>query len=187
MKQAVWGPPRVVRLVTVIAEFDRDAVLREFEILNAVTNSAGDKAFIVRLEKAQRTIFGPPHGQILSQPGVVTVDGTEAQMNMMDRSAAGLRANAPVLQTGYWLNVLPRVHSDGLGLNCFFTRSEIEWRTVSQPAGTSISEPFVRTNVAIGAQLRLPTNACLLLMTGSTNREGRVAGVFLTAVVEPKK
>ena len=187
IKQAVWGLPRVVRIVTVIAEFDPDSVLREFEILNAVTNAGGDKVFVVRLEREQRAIFGPPRGQILSQPGVVTADGREAQISMTERSARTPRANAPQLETGYWLNVLPRVYSDGLGLTCFLTRSGIEWRTVSQPSGESISEPFVHTNVAIGAQLRLPRNACLLLMTGSTNSEGRVAGVFLSPVVEPKK
>lgn len=180
LRNAIWGTPQVVRIVTVIAEFDPVPVLAEFEVLGGITNQAtGDKALVVRLERRQQQIFNPPHGQIISQPGIVGVDGIPAQIEMSQRSSLGLSPNSPQLVSGTWLSVTPRVRSDGVTIQCFFTQSEIrDERTTA---------PFAHTNAAFGASIHLPTNGCLLLVSGATNQKGRATGVYLCPVVEPKK
>jgi hypothetical protein len=180
VKQAIWGAPQVVRIISVIAEFDPEPVLAEFEVVNGITNAAtGDRALVVRLERAQRQIFSGPHTRVLSQPGIVAVSGAPSQIELSQRIMAGASPNSPGISTGTWLSVTPRVRSDGVMMTCFLTQSEL--RREATPS------PFAHTNAAFGASVHLPTNTCLLLVSGSTNSRGRVTGVYLCPVVEPKK
>ena len=170
----------MVRIVSVIAEFDLERVLADFEVLNGMTNAnTGDKALVVRLERGQSQIFSSPHATTLSQPGLVTADGMLSQMEMSQGISPGLSPNKPQIVTGTWLTLTPQVKSDGVTVQCFFTHSEVrDERTLS---------PFAHTNAAFGASIHLPTKTCLLLVSGATNQKGRVTGIYLCPVVEPKK
>jgi hypothetical protein len=188
IKTGIWGPPRTVQMGAIVAEFNSLAPFREFSLLSAVTNNEGDKVLIVLDEPAKReAALTNSQARVLSRPGVITVDGMQAQMSMTERGSPSGKTNAPVLETGFWLNVWPRVRSDGVGISCFFTSSEIDWRRSPLASDEPISEPFVRTNAALGAQIRVPTGASVVLISGATNNQGRVTGVYLTPTVQPKK
>ena len=85
------------------------------------------------------------------------------------------QSNAPVVEVGCRLRLRPRIRSDGIDLTCFFTQNEIDQDPKNGPS--------LRTNLAFGAQARIPPGAFLLLLSGETNQHGKVVGLLLSPSV----
>ncbi|HWN94703.1 MAG TPA: hypothetical protein VNT99_06710 [Methylomirabilota bacterium] len=189
LKQSILGAPRIVDLRGTIIEFVPSALEPELPALTmALTNRAGAKIFIVtsdakEFEERLRKTTGIG---VLSRPRMTVGDGMQAQMASYMSMALGRGTNLTPHNVGWWLEALPVVRAESVELNCFLTGTERAFRRVNADDRVVSDETFLRTNVAFGARVQVPTNGSLLMIASGTNQNGKVIGALLTPTVQAR-
>jgi hypothetical protein len=75
----------------------------------------------------------------------------------------------------------------GFELRSFLTVSEAAQRVAFGSKEETKVENYVRTNIAFGARAFVPTNASLVLLSGTTNSRGKIVGARISPALLPKK
>lgn len=117
---------------------------------------------------------------------MTTADGMQAQMASYETVSVGTVTNVQKGHVGWWLDVWPRASGHSTDLACFLTQTErvLEWVNPSDPEVTNIG--FIRTNISLGARVRIPENGSLFLLSPATKTNGAALGIILSPTVQKK-
>lgn len=188
VRNAIFGAPKLVGVDALLFEFEPGTEVPRALFADGFTNSSGERVLVVRPSKGLRNELSSQHGfHMVSSPGLTTASGRQGQLQIVDFRPIGSGTNVSLQPVGFWLSVWPIARSDGIELTCFFTRNEVDFRRLTTDPNDPSGETILRTNVALGARLKIPHGANVLLLGSSTNANGKVHGALLAPKVLPKK
>jgi hypothetical protein len=179
LKQRVLGMPKLVDVQGAIYEFDGSVPLPASAV--ALTNRSGAKVFVVSDGGAfEEKMKKSPEYHALTGSRLMVANGMQGQMAMYERVSLGLGTNRTMQNIGWWLDILPSAGARSVELTCFLTGTERAFRPAGIEEGSEALESFLRTNVAIGARVKIPPNGSLFLVASGTNQNGKVVGAILS-------
>lgn len=193
LKQWILGPKQLISINAMIFELSPATVSELASRANAVTNNAGARAFVTR-ENANwfrhallnSVSLQGPTNKLLSSPMMTTADGTRAQMASYETVSVGTSTNVQKGHAGWWIDIWPRASGRSTDLACFLTQTERVFEHVNPSDEEVANMSFIRTNVSLGARVRIPENGSLFLLSPAVRTNGSVLGIVLSATVQKR-
>jgi hypothetical protein len=180
-KYWLLGPPPSVTIRGTILELDSPAALSNLVSSSAMfSNGAIAQAWVIT-DAQSRAGFTNTGVRILSRPTVSVSDGMQARIAITERVSLGGRYE----DVGIELDLWPRLRGHTIDLTSFLVATEVVTNLASTLAPDAASAPFVVTNAAFGARVRLPAGSGLFLLSGRTNGQGKTIGVVVSPSGRP--
>jgi len=183
IKNAFLGPPKTVLVGGLICEMDSVPALdTSTNVVWRRTNDAGDQVWLIADPAAwTKAENGRAHVAVLTRPRMTMGEGQPAQMASYDIRIVGPPTNLQKRNVGWWTDVtVKRMDGPSYDLTCFFISNEVHTR-VPTNSGEATAETFLYTNFSFGAQVRVPANSGVFLISGRTNSHGHFLGALVTA------
>jgi hypothetical protein len=169
----LFGAPPSLTIQTKVLTFD-PSVLPPLTLGQpALSNQGGAQAWIVRRGPEWNT-FTNTGSEVLSSPTMSLGSGMQGRIMMSERVMVG---GTPE-DVGVRLDVLPRLRGEAVDLGAFLMVTEARGRA-RESTGAVATAVSIYTNVALGAQVRLPPGAGLFLLSTQTNEQGRIIGALI--------
>jgi len=192
LKQWMFGPKQTIAVNAMILELSPAAASELASNATGFTNTAGARAFViqngarVREELLATASAGKPAYNVMSSPRIITAEGVQAQFAITHNVFIGSPSRIQQANAGWWIDVWPRTSGRAIDLTCFLTQTERALQRVSPPNAEVTNIAFLRTNVSLGARVRVPENGSLFLLSPSTNTNGFATGILLSPTVQKR-
>lgn len=184
-REKIIGPVKAVELRGLVVEIDPDQPLPVSQASASFTNRSGEALFVFPTSEFAQVLRKTPGVQVLSMPRMSVGDGMQAQMAITDKAAIGTGTNMTFGWVGWWMDIQPSVRGSAVDLACFITSAERAFRETGGDE-SSQRQAFIRTNVAFGVRVTVPTNGTLFLLSHSTNQNGKVLGAALSPGIQKR-
>jgi hypothetical protein len=191
MKQWMFGPRQTIAIDAMIFELSPATVSNLASHANAFTNDAGARAFMIEsADRFRNEVMAMTRGgqtnKLLSSPRMITADGMQAQMASYETVSIGTSTNIQKGNAGWWVDVWPRASGYSTDLACFLTQTERVFERVSASNMEVTNVGFIRTNISLGARVRIPESGSLFLLSPTAKTNGYALGVLISSTVQKK-
>ncbi len=179
LRAKITGPPKLIDLRGTVLEIEPGQRLPLSAAETTLTNASGEALFVFNDLSFEAALKATPGVQVLTTPRMNVANGMQSQMAITQSAAIGSGTNVTFQPVGWWLDVWPFARGRAVELACFLTSTERALRETGNDESLR-REAFIRTNVAFGARVMVPTNGLVFLLSRSTNQKGKVLGALLS-------
>jgi hypothetical protein len=170
-----FGPPPSLTIRGKIVDLDA-AALPNLELGPiSFSNGSGVHAWIVSDARVWHHLTNAG-ARVISAPTVSVGNNMQAQISITDRVSFEGRPE----DVGIRLDLWPHLRGESINLATFLVITEAFDSTANSAARGQTNAAFIRTNAAFGARAHLPKGSSLLLMSQTTNQQGKVIVVWIS-------